>query len=193
MILNLKFHNPIKNEDDVLKIYSRDITPFIFKRIKDVKSDDDIIYILNDLLYTDLNVAKEKTAYNTQSFTYDNKLSIYYFYLIKLNNQITYNNYIDKLIKIHCNNLEFEANNIHTEQNIIIKHKRNKTVKNKYIKHTTKDLITGQTMYHYGNERLGKEIISSNPNLSDTLNNKTHRRAGVPMSAMTFSFKRKDK
>lgn len=193
MILHLKFHNPIKNEDDVLNIYSRDITPFIFKRIKDVKSDDDIIEVLNDLLYTDLNVAKEKVAYNTNSFTYDNKLSIYYFYLIKLNNQITYNNYIDKLIKVHCNNLEYEANNIYTKQNIIIKHKRNKTVKNKYIKHTTKDLITGKTIYYYGNDRLGKEVISTNPNLSDSLNNKQHRRAGVPMSAMTFSFKRKDK
>lgn len=193
MILNLKFHNPIKNEDDVLKIYNREITPFIFKRIKDVKSDDDIIKILNDLLYTDLNVAKEKVAYNTKSFTYDNKLSIYYFYLVKVNNQIIYNNYIDKLIKVHINNLEFENNNIHINQNIVVKHKRNKNTKNKYIKHTTKDLITGEITYHYGNDRLGKEIISTNPNLSDNLNNKQHRRAGVPISAMTFSFKRKDK
>lgn len=193
MIQKLNFHNPIKNEDDVLNIYYREITPFIFKRIKDVKTDDDIIKILNDLLYTDLNVAKEKVAYDTKSFTYDNKLSIYYFYLIKLNNQITYNNYIDKLIKVHINNLEYEANNAHIKQNIIIKHKRNKNVKNKYIKHITKDLITNKTMYHYGNERLGKEIISDNPNLNDILNNKSTRRAGVSMNAMTFSFKRKDK
>lgn len=193
MIQKLNFHNPIKNEDDVLNIYYREITPFIFKRIKDVKTDDDIIKILNDLLYTDLNVAKEKVAYDTKSFTYDNKLSIYYFYLIKLNNQITYNNYIDKLIKVHINNLEYEVNNAHIKQNIIIKHKRNKNVKNKYIKHITKDLITNKTMYHYGNERLGKEIISDNPNLNDTLNNKSTRRAGVSMNAMTFSFKRKDK
>lgn len=191
MILKLKFHNPIKNEEDTLNICYPEITPFVYKRIREVKCDNDIINILNNLLYTDINVAKEKVAYNTKSFTYDNKLSVYYFYLIKLNNQIIYNDYIDKLIKVHINNLEYEASVNQINQDIIVKHKRNKNVTNKYIKHITKDLITGKTVYHYNNERLGKEIISDNPNLSNSLNKRT-RRAGVPISSMTFNFKKKN-
>ena len=61
-------------------------------------------------------------------------------------------------------------------------------------------MFTGEVVYQYINARTGDEVSSSNPDLLTELNapKKKERKksikiksAGVPISAMTFSFKKK--
>ena len=63
-------------------------------------------------------------------------------------------------------------------------------------------MFTNEEKYIYYNKVTGEEIESTNPNMLDELNapKKKERKksinikqVGVPMSAMTFSFKKKDK
>ena len=121
-----------------------------------------------------------------------------YFYVNKITNQFIYNEYIDKLIKRHIDNIVFEHDNpyiVNTKPN----KKKKKSPPNKFVKYTTKDMFTNKSKYVYCNYKTDEQIESDNPDLLDKLNSKINKRKqnnkrkqiGVPLSAMTFNFKKK--
>lgn len=206
MKLCLKYVNPINNQQENLNLDYPTIDYMTFKRIHDYNSDFDLIKILNNIL-KDLDCTIEydcgrlrMTVYPIYHMT----LSEYYFYLSRITNQFVYNKYIDKVIKRHIDNLIFEYENPYVPS---IKKKKATTKKkklppNKFVKYVTNDLFTNEEKYIYINHRTNQEIESTNPNMLDELNapKKKKRKnsikikqVGVPMSAMTFSFKKKDK
>ena len=69
-------------------------------------------------------------------------------------------------------------------------------IENKFIKYTTKDIFTEKETYIYENLRTLEKINSNNPNLLEELNTpkkkkiKKKKEVGVPISSMTFSFKK---
>lgn len=108
-------------------------------------------------------------------------ISNFYYYLLKLDNQLLYNEYFDKIINRHINNIIFEYNNPY-----IPKTKKSKKKQNKFIKQITHDLFTGKEVYHFVNIKTNKTIIS-NKDIENELNNKKHK--SVDLSNMTFKFK----
>lgn len=206
MELCLKYVNPINNQQENLNLDYPTIDYMTFKRINDYNSDFDLIKILNNIL-KDLDCTIEYDCGRTMVTTYpiySMTLSEYYFYLSRLTNQFVYNKYIDKVIKRHIDNLIFEYENpyippIKKKKSTI---KKKKLPPNKFVKYVTNDLFTNEEKYIYINHRTNQEIKSTNPNMLDELNapKKKERKksikikqVGVPMSAMTFNFKKKDK
>ncbi len=205
MILNLKFVNPIINQLDDLKLVYPEIDYFSFKHIKDYDNGDtDLINILNDLLKT-LDCTIEYSYGRicmTSYILYTTNLSHYYFYLTRISNQILYNQYIDKVIQRHIDNLIFEYEHPYTppDNRKKSKSKKTKLPPNKFIKRVTHDMFSGKETYLYYNPRTKEELYDDNPDLLDKLNapKKKERKksikvreTGVPISAMTFSFKKK--
>ena len=195
MILQLEYINPINSQLSYLNIRYPDVDYCTFKSIKDYNSDNDLIAILNDFL-KDLDCTIE---YNGDRFRmttypiYDIILSRYYFYLIKINNQFVYNDYVNKLINRHIDNIIFEYENPYIKRDT-----KRKCKVNKFIKYESYDLFTNEKKYIYHNEVTGEELESTNPNLLEELNKPKRkerkkavkvRQTGVPISAMTFKFK----
>ena len=101
-----------------------------------------------------------------------------------------YNEYIDKFINLHENNIKFEF------ENPIVKKKPTKAKKekdkpNKWTKAVTNDIFTGEERYIYENIRTGELITSSNPDLLDTLNapKKKEKKTKVVSTDLNFSVK----
>lgn len=199
MITELKFVNPITNDDDKIILKYPQIDYFTFKQIKNYNNDNDIIIILNNIL-KDLDCTIEYPCGRLHSINYPNynyNLSRYYFYIIKLTNQFIYNKYINKLIELHINNIIYEFKNpIINKQKDKSKCKSKKII-NKFIKAKTYDLFTNKEIYVYINNYTKEEIKSEDPNLLEKLNskhknNKNNRnnkhKTGVPIEYMTFSF-----
>ncbi len=203
-ILSLTYHNPISTSDDVLNIDYPDIDYMEFKRTHEYDTDDDICKILDNLI-KDLNCTIEYSCGRpmmTTNFNYKACMSDYYRYLLKLTNQLLYNEYIDKLIQRHIDNIIFEYEHpyIPPTKNKKENKKKKKLPPNVYVRYVTHDMFTGEVVYQYINARTGDEVSSSNPDLLAELNapKKKERKksikiksAGVPISAMTFSFKKK--
>ncbi len=202
--MKLIFNNPITNQIDNLDIKDLKLDYFSWKSIINCKTDDDVIKILNTKL-KELDCTKEHSYGRTiiiNSFIYDTTMSNYYYYLIKLKNQFLYNDYIDKLINRHIKNIIFEYDypyieNKNKNQNKIKKKKR---PINKFVKYVTFDMFTNKEVFVYENPFTKEIIESDNPNLLDELNapKKKERKKsikikeiGVPISAMTFNFKKK--
>lgn len=196
MIAKLNYINPINNQNCELSINILEIDYFKFKRIEDFNNDSDLCKILDNIL-TKIDCTKE-TAYGrlctTSHFMYNDSLSEYYFYLLKIRNQFTYNMYVDKLIKHHIDNIIYEQNiPINTT---IIKSKpvktKKKSIPNKFVKRVSIDMFTGEEIYYYINLKTNEEVRSINPNLLDELNapkkKVKKKEIGVPISAMTFNF-----
>ena len=112
MIVKLNYVNPINNQDCELSITTLEIDYFKFKRIEDFNNDIDLCKILDDILVK-IDCTKE-TNYGrvctTNCFMYNDFLSEYYFYLLKIRNQFIYNTYVDKVIKRHIDNIVYEHN-----------------------------------------------------------------------------------
>ena len=203
-VLSLTYHNPISASDDVLNVDYPDIDYIEFKRTYEYNTDDDICKILNNII-KDLNCTIEYSygrPMMTTNFNYKARMSDYYRYLLKLVNQLLYNKYIDKLIQRHIDNITFEYEHpyIPSTKNRKESKKKKKLPPNNYVRYVTHDMFTGEIIYHYINARTGDTIKSSNPDLLAELNvpKKKERKksikiksAGVPISAMTFSFKKK--
>lgn len=202
--MKLIFNNPITNQIDNLDIKDLKLDYFNWKSIINCKTDNDIINVLNTKL-KELDCTKEYSYGRTMmvnSFIYDTTMSNYYYYLIKLNNQFLYNIYVNKLINRHIKNIIFEYNypyieNKNKNQNKIKKKKR---PINKFVKYVTFDMFTNKEIFVYENPFTKEIIESDNPNLLDELNapKKKERKKsikikeiGVPISAMTFNFKKK--
>ena len=201
------FVNPITNQQEYLELKYPNVDYLKFKSTNEYNNGDtDLISILDEILKRldctiEYNCGRNMmVAYHIYSIT----LSEYYFYLSRITNQFIYNEYIDKVIKRHIDNLIFEYENpyvVHTNKKKSTT-KKKKSSSNKFIKYITHDLFTNEEKYIYYNKVTGEEIESTNPNMLDELNapKKKERKksinikqVGVPMSAMTFSFKKKDK
>ena len=204
MIVCLTYVNPINNQEEILNIEYPRIDYMSFKSTKEYNNDSDLIVILDGII-KELDCTIEYDCGRPKITTfpiYNMTLSKYYFYLSRITNQFIYNKYIDKVIKRHIDNLVFEYEHPYVPP---ISKKKSTTKKkkfppNKFFKQVTHDLFTGKEKYIYTNPRTKEEIISDNPNMLDELNvpKKKERKksikikqTGVPISAMTFSFKKK--
>lgn len=199
-MVKLNYVNPITGEINYLEVQYPIIDYGKFKRLHDYNNDNDLIKILDNIL-KDLDCTKEYNGVRFRTTTYpiySMFLSDYYFYVNKITNQFIYNEYIDKLIKRHIDNIVFEYNNpyiVNTKNN----KKKKKSPPNKFVKYTTKDMFTNKSKYVYCNYKTDEQIESDNPDLLDKLNSKISKRKqnnkrkqiGVPLSAMTFNFKKK--
>ena len=111
MIVSMILYDPFNADNKVnLTLTYPEIDYGFYKGIKEYYNDYDICNILNDLIL-DLDCTREISCGRILMTTYpmyQNRLNIYYFYLVKLVNQITYNLYLDKLINRHLNNLIYE-------------------------------------------------------------------------------------
>ena len=120
---------------------------------------------------------------------------------------------INIIIKIEYPNIEYndwkrtkEFNTDNDICNILDKILTNLNCKRVYVglynhyskisKYTTKDIFTGKETYIYENLRTLEKINSNNPNLLEELDApkkkkvKKKKEVGVPISSMTFSFKK---
>ena len=117
----------------------------------------------------------------TNSFRYDELIETYIriIFRIPIYNYILYNEYVEKLLNRHNENLEFE-NNFKPEVKKITKTKGKKVSKNKvpnvYVRTETHNLFTGELEYDYTNFATGDSFISSNPNLLEQLNSPKKRK-----------------
>ena len=201
MIVKLNYVNPINNQDCELSINVLELDYFKFKRIEDFNNDIDLCKILDNILIK-IDCTKE-TNYGrvctTTCFMYNDSLSEYYFYLLKIRNQLTYNIYVDKVIKRHIDNILYECN-IPVDTDVAkskpIKTKK-KSIPNKFVKRVSIDMFTGEEIYYYTNLKTNEEVRSTDPNLLDELNAPKKKikkkRIGVPISAMTFTINIKKK
>ena len=189
-------------------ICAKDITIEVDISIKDYSSwrsivnkyntYDDAIFIryLNDLDCTkEYDFGRPMMLSNSR---YKDIINEYFYFLIKLDNLILYNFYVDALIKRHLDNIDFETNNpyIKPEDKKVVKSKsKKKSIPNVYIRQETTDLFTGETKYIYENLKTKDSFTSSDPNLLEELNAKkkkvkSKKTSTVALTSMTFSFKK---
>ena len=173
MIQMITYNNPINNIEESLIINLESIYMDYNKWQIDLYllNTKDLYDILNDFL-KDLDCTRLYKSGRPMMTTYSQyKIIIAEF--LKVLNKIPgysiYNEYIDKLINRHEENIAFEFNNP------IVKKKPNNSKKqrerpNKWIKAITNDIFTGEERYVYENLKTGEIITSGNPNLLDELN-----------------------
>lgn len=201
MIVEKKEVNPNTYEEIniIIKIEYPNIEYNDWKRTKEFNTDNDVCNILDKIL-ANLNckrVYEGKRVIMTTYPVYQMFINEYYYYLIKINNQFVYNKYFDKLINCHIDNILFEITDNAT-QTIVKQYPKSKRKlpENKFIKYTTIDIFTGKETYIYENLRTLEKINVDNPNLLEELNApkkkkvKKKKEVGVPISSMTFSFKK---
>lgn len=198
--MTVKWINPFTQTEDVLHIEHPEVGAMYWYGSKDCRTDADVIDALNEILHR-LDCTREYNCGRPMMTTflmYKSAMNDYYYYLLKLDNQITYNKYLDALIDKHIQNIIFEY--AHPYNPIKInKKKRNskkRTIPNKFIKQETIDMFTGERTYFYINPKTGEEYESSNPDFISELKQrkkkeKSPKRGAVPISAMTFDFKKK--
>lgn len=201
MIVKKKELNPNTNEEIniIIKIEYPNIEYNDWKRTKEFNTDNDICSILDKIL-ANLNckrVYEGKRVIMTTYPVYQMFINEYYYYLIKISNQFIYNQYFDKLINCHMDNILFEVMNDFVQAPVKSYPKiKNKLPENKFIKYITKDIFTEKETYIYENLRTLEKISSNNPNLLEELNAskkkkvKKKKEVGVPINSMTFSFKK---
>lgn len=196
MTIEVTYHNYKINNKDILKIEYPDINYNTWKRTKEYNNDYDLCKILDSFL-KDIDCTREFNGCRLCMTTYPIYkmiMSKYYYYLIKINNQFIYNKYLDKLINLHNYNIIYEYTNPINIKNKIEK-KNKKQPPNKYYKYITHDLFTNEEIYLYINPKTNHEVRSTNPNLLEELNSpkkkiKQTKIDSIPLSAMTFSFKK---
>lgn len=194
MTIRLMFHNPISNNEDYLVFEESVIDYCNWRNIKDIKTDNDICEILNLLLiYLDCSRMLSGMPINrTTNIRYKDELGEYWYYLLKFNNQLLYNEYFNKLINLHTKNIIVENSRVKEVKPKVTKTKKAK-VENKYFRYTTKDMFTNEEVFVYRNPKTGDEFTSTNPDLLKELNKPKEkvRKRAVDVSFMTFSFKKK--
>ena len=171
MTIQLMFHNPISNNEDYLVFEETVLDYCNWRNIKDTKTDNDICEMLNLLLiYLDCSRMLSGMPINrTTNIRYKDELGEYWYYLLKFNNQLLYNEYFDKLINLHIKNIIVESSRIKKDKPKVTKTKKPK-IENKYFRYTTKDMFTNEETYIYRNPKTGEEITSPNTNLLEELN-----------------------
>lgn len=173
MIQTITYNNPITNNEESLVL---DIDSLYYDYATFI-NDLAILYIgdiykeLNSIL-TDLDCTRVFKSGRPMMIEYSQyKINIIKF--IKLLNKIPgysiYNEYIDKLINRHVENIRFEFDNPIVKKKPS-QSKKQKAKPNKWTKAVTNDIFTGDERYIYENLKTGEIITSSNPNLLDELN-----------------------
>lgn len=198
MILKIDFDNPITNEHSRLVIQYPIINYQEWKRTSNYNNDKDITDILDKYL-TYMDCTKEYSSGRPMMTTYpiySIYSTFYFWFVIKLVNQFIYNQYINKLIQRHIDNLIFEHENPYIANIEKPKRKPKRAKPNKFFKQTTIDMFTGEKIYYYDNPKTGEHIESKDGDKLKELNarkiNKAIKKSTVPLSAMTFSFKKKE-
>lgn len=199
--MTVKWINPLTNEEDVLIVERPFVDVIYWYHVIDCRNDTEICTVLNNIL-KELDCTREYSCGRpmmTYLSNYKITISNYYYYLLKLNNQFLYNNYINYLINRHIKNILFEYEHPYSPTKIVKKKRNSKKriIEDKFIKQETIDMFTGNKKYFYINAKTGEQFESSNPNLVDELKQrkkkeKVSKRGAVPISAMTFSFKKKN-
>lgn len=202
MIQTITYNNPITNTEEslVLDIDSIHYEHHDFLLDLQILYEGNIYSHLKSIL-ADLDCTRIYKSGRPMMIEYPQyKITIIKF--IKLLNKIPgysiYNEYIDKLINRHIENILFEFNNP------IIKKKptnskKQKSKPNKWIKAVTNDIFTGEERYIYENLKTGEIITSGNPNLLEELNNKKEKKTkldkivpqtDLSLNYVSFSFKK---
>lgn len=175
MIQTITYNNPITNTEESFFI---DID-ILLVNIDTWKADLYTLYVgniynklneyLNDLDCTRIYKSGRPMtiAYNS----YKSTMAKFFKLLYKIPGYSIYNEYVDKLIQRHIDNILFEFSNpiIKTKPT---NSKKQKSKPNKWVKSITNDLFTGEERYIYENLKTGEIITSGNPNLLEELNNK---------------------
>lgn len=197
--MTVKWINPLTLTEDVLNIERPKVEDSYWYHVEDCRTDDDVTNVLEDILKR-LDCTREYDCGRpmmTTFLNYHSTFSDYYYYLLKLDNQITYNLYIDKLIKRHIENFLFEYAHPYIPKQVNKKKRNSKkrTVPNKFIKQESINMFTGEHTYFYTNPKTGEEYESSNPDFLEELKRrkkkeKAPKRGAVPISSMTFNFKK---
>lgn len=202
MILKLMYDDPITNSSSVLILEYPEIDNSNYLHFLRSKNEKDCIEVLNVLINdwknNAITIVKDKLLCPINSFMYNNNLSKIYYVLLDIENEIEYNNFIQKIINVHKENIvfqhEFNCNKV--EQNV--PKKKSKKIPNKFFRAVSRDIFTGDTVYIYKNPKTEEVIESKNPDLLEELNKKktkqrTKKATGysVPLENITFSFKKK--
>ena len=138
---------------------------------------------------------EDKRKLESESITNQRNLILNYINKADDNFKI-YNEYVDKLINRHIENILFEFNNPIPKKKPT-NSKKQKAKPNKWIKAETNDLFTGQIRYIYENLKTGEIITSGNPNLLEELNTKKQKKEKIQQpkvistEGLIFNFKKK--
>lgn len=173
MIQTITYNNPISNTEESLVIDLECIMMDINKwNIDRYLLETKDLYDILDGYLKDLDCTIEFKCGRPMMTNYSQyKVIIAEF--LKILNKIPgysiYNEYIDKLINRHIENILYEFNNPIVKKKPT-KSKKQKDKPNRWTKAVTNDIFTGDERYIYENLKTGEIITSSNPDLLDTLN-----------------------
>lgn len=190
--------------NSILTVKYPDINYSYWKNLKPYNTDDELSIILCSIAI-DLDcsiIFGDKRLIQTSNMMYDYNISLYYYYLLHMEDQELYNFYFDCLITLHRDNIDFELNNpiIIPTPKEMIKSKAKPKINGKFVRQITRDMFNGEETYIYSNSKTGETINSEDPNLLDSLNGikpikgkkvKQSKSNVVPISSMTFTFKKK--
>lgn len=194
--IELSYIHPI-NEQESLLIIKENLDYKTITNTINFKNDNDIINQLNYLLKCiDCTIIYDcGPNCIIDSYSYNEYISLYWYYIKYLKNQILYNQYLDKLIKRHIDNIIFT---VCTDKPKIKKKEpiKKKKVKNEFIRQETRDIFTGEISYQYVNLKTNEIINSKDENLLEELNSKNKKKSKkeskiVPMFGITFNFNKK--
>lgn len=195
MIQIIKFNNPINDNEeelllnfDLLNIdYNKWINFIENIEIKDIK------FLLYNLL-NDLNCTKEFKCGRPMMTSYPryNTLLLEYFRLLyKIQDYKLYNEFFNKLIDRHINNIIFEYENPLTNNKTKFKTKKDKVKKPLWLKSVSTDLFTNKIQYIYENTKTKEIIITDDENYLEKLKeiNKTKNKKDKIISTLDTSIK----
>ena len=173
MIQTITYNNPITNNEESLVVdvdslyydYASFMNDLAILYIGDIYKELD--YILSDLDCS--RVFKSGRPMMIQYSQYKINIARFIKLLNKIPGYSIYNEYIDKLINLHVENIKFEFYNPIVKKKPT-KSKKQKDKPNRWTKAVTNDIFTGDERYIYENLKTGEIITSSNPNLLDELN-----------------------
>lgn len=203
MIVTITYNNPISNneEDLIIDIDSPRYDYADFINNLTLLYIGDIYKELNSIL-ADLDCTRIFKSGRPMMIEYSQyKINIAKFLklLYKIPGYSIYNEYIDKLINRHIENILFEFNNPIVKKKPT-NSKKQKAKPNKWIKAVTNDIFTGEERYIYENLKTGEIITSGNPDLLETLNAKKEKKTkevkvkeqvDTSLKYVTFSFNKK--
>lgn len=178
MIQTITYNNPITNNEESLVIDLDLIYMDWAKWQIDIGllQNKDLYVILDDYL-KDLDCTRIFKSGRPMMINYTQyKIIIAEFLkvLYKIPGYSIYNEYINKLINRHVENILFEFNNPIVKKKPT-QSKKQKNKPNKWIKAETNDLFTEEKRYIYENLKTGEIITSANPNLLEKLNVKKEK------------------
>lgn len=148
------------------------------------ESNNSIREILHNLLVK-LDCTIEYTSGRPMMTTYpiyEQYVNEYYYWLCKVTNVISYNTWLEMLLKRHIDNLIFEYEN---PKKLPVKGKSSKKLG--WVKQITRDLFTGEERYIYQNLDNGDYINSEDPNLLIILNEKQKKKGCVKNNKKSIS------